>query len=755
MNKKDPAALSPALLHEAKPRAKRVNAPASAATAHAPPELFDADFEASVAAVADAFGKGDTNPPAAPAATALLFLRQARQDLENRNRALRRLSAHLEQQLQNLDAEQTRYEARFNTTPDAYVLTDTYGTIREANRAASLLLHISTTHLVGKPLVNLIALPDRPSLRRSLLTLRHDIQSTKPGMDEVVEFVRLIPRNKPPLEVMLRIAPHFDPQTGTVEHLQWLIRDISKRVRAETERYRLLIDAVEDYAIFLLDETGRITSWNRGAEKTFGWNADDALNQPFEFLFPPDCEINAQSELQQARQNGRYTESGWMVGQNGTRFWTEGVLIALPAGGTGENKRAGFAKILRDMTSARREAEELRAREARLSLALQAARASHWELNLLTGAKNWSEEYDAMAGIDRALTPPSMETWIDSIYPDDRAQAQERLNEAIASNTPVTSEFRVVPDINRPPRWILSLGLPISDAQGRVVRVTGIAFDNTERKETEAALEARVQERTRDLAQANAKIIEETTARQALMQKIVTAQEDERRYLSRELHDTMGQHLTAFSLNLRFLEDTITPDAAGKAHLARIKEIADELSHDLHRMAIDLRPTALDDLGLANALQSYVENWKDRVGIDATFGAAGFSLKRKRSEIPPFIETTLYRIAQESLNNVARHSGATRADVMLTRTSDHLVLVIEDNGHGFDPEPLLNTSELPAESQAEPVASPAPDELPSRQPSGKLGLRGMAERAKTVGGTFTIESEPGGSGTSVFVRVPL
>ena len=696
-------------------------------------------------AASDTAPEASSDEPQTPdtLVVALQFLKQARHDLTVRTHSL-------ERQQKDWDAEQERYAALFNAAPDGYFVTDSLGVIRDASRVAAALLHIAPSHLPGKPLINFVAMEDRTNLRRALVTLQKAKTNDAAHEAEFVEFVRVTPRAAPPFESLLRITPLAPRpnETRPSGDLQWFLCDISKRVRAETERYRLMMDALEDYAVLLMDASGRITSWNRGAEKAFGWRERDVLGQPYSFLFAPENAGVAAEELSTARETGRFFEDGPMKGRDKT-FWTQGVLLALPSGSTngangigGDIHRAGFAKILRDMTDKQREEQELRQREARLSLALQAARAASWSWSADTDTPEWSAEYAELARIAPSLAP-SRAAWFDAIHPADRARAAQDIQTALQNNLPLSSEYRTLPAPGMAPRWILSLGQPITDAQNCVVEIVGVILDITDRKETEAELETRVQKRTRELAQANARIVEETNARNALMQKIVTAQEDERRRISRELHDTMGQHLTAFSLNLRVLEDAYLPSSDGKPILLRLRRIADELSRDLHQMAVDLRPTALDDLGLANALRSYVENWKERVGIYAEFAASGFDDTDKSSEtLPAVVETTLYRIVQEALNNIARHSGATRAEVTFSRYDHTAVLVIEDNGSGFDPEPLFAPR------------TPSDENNTANPPREHLGLLGMAERAQTIGGTFTIESEAG-SGTSIFVRLPL
>jgi PAS domain S-box-containing protein len=232
-------------------------------------------------------------------------------------------------------------------------------------------------------------------------------------------------------------------------------------------------------------------------------------------------------------------------------------------------------------------------------------------------------------------------------------------------------------------------------------------LDINERKVLEASRQAAAQEHA------------------ALIERLMSVQEHERRRIAREIHDHLGQQLTSLRLKLELLAQ----DPASGPVLARVhdaQDAAEQLDEHLDFFTGKLRPAALDDLGLVAALSQFVREWSDNFHIPAEFHSAGFEDRR----IVPDVETHIYRFCQEALNNVYKHSGATRAAVILERRDGHMFLIIEDNGKGL----------LPAQS--------------SRGGNGGLGLVGMRERAALVNGTMEIESAPG-RGTTVFLQLPV
>src|ERR1700741_3697815 len=216
-------------------------------------------------------------------------------------------------------------------------------------------------------------------------------------------------------------------------------------------------------------------------------------------------------------------------------------------------------------------------------------------------------------------------------------------------------------------------------------------------------------------------------AHRQLRLRLVTVQEEQRHRIARELHDQMGKSIAALMLGLKSLAHFDATKEQGRLQFHQLQNIANDLARDVHSLALDLRPTALDDLGLEVALCNYVEAWSSRWQIPSDFHSNGVT--HQRLALP--LETPIYRIAQEALTNVARHASAQTVSLILERVDDRIGVIIEDDGCGFDVETVMK--------------NPAKDQ--------RLGLLGMEERVALVGGSLTIESTRG-TGTSVYVRIP-
>ena len=219
--------------------------------------------------------------------------------------------------------------------------------------------------------------------------------------------------------------------------------------------------------------------------------------------------------------------------------------------------------------------------------------------------------------------------------------------------------------------------------------------------------------------------VELTRNLQLLSERLLHAQEEERRSIARELHDQLGQELTALRLNLNALKARSVEQPDLHQHIERLDTIAQQLDRDVDFLVWELRPTALDDFGLRAALAKHTENWSKLNGIAAELHSTGLETER----LPGQIETTLFRVAQEALNNIAKHARASRVDIILERRSNQASLIVEDDGVGFDPS----------------------DETALGQ---RMGLAGMRERVALVGGTIHVESAPD-KGTTIFVRAPV
>jgi two-component system, NarL family, sensor histidine kinase UhpB len=208
-------------------------------------------------------------------------------------------------------------------------------------------------------------------------------------------------------------------------------------------------------------------------------------------------------------------------------------------------------------------------------------------------------------------------------------------------------------------------------------------------------------------------------------QLAMRAQEEERRRLARDLHDEVNQALTAILLRLEALAQDTPPERADE--VAELKRLVNQAMEELLTLARHLRPSALDDHGLVPAVEAQLKRFSARTGIEVRISTEG-----DPNELPEVMQTAIFRVAQEALANVARHAGATVVEVELDEQDGHAELRVRDDGAGFDPGAIPRAG--------------------TEGPGAGLGLGGMAERARLVGGELDVRSAPGG-GTSVTLRV--
>jgi two-component system CheB/CheR fusion protein len=262
-----------------------------------------------------------------------------------------------------------------------------------------------------------------------------------------------------------------------------------------------------------------------------------------------------------------------------------------------------------------------------------------------------------------------------------------------------------------------------------MVDVSELARAEDEIRRAGEEMENRVEVRTSELADTNLALRSEIRFKhqaeaesRRLLEQLVSAQEQERKRLARDLHDQLGQQLTALQLSLESLRSKQSPQ--GLAAVDEIQKIVKRLDADIDFLAWELRPVALDELGLEAGLKSYVEEWSKHFNIEAEFHSRGLGEIRLGFDV----ESNLYRIAQEALNNCAKHAKCKQAYIILERRGNHVVLIVEDNGVGFD--------------------------LSERDIGRSMGIVSMRERALLISGTFEVESKAH-EGTAIFIRVPL
>jgi PAS domain S-box-containing protein len=361
------------------------------------------------------------------------------------------------------------------------------------------------------------------------------------------------------------------------------------------DRFRLLIEEVRDYAIFMLDPAGRVTSWNRGAQQIKGYREEEIIGQHFSAFYPEDDRRagKPEKELEIAAREGRVEDEGWRVRKDGSMFWASVVITALR---DASGQLIGFGKVTRDIT------ERMRAEGA---------------------LRRSNEELEQQVG--------------------ERMKAEKRLQES----------------------------------------------ENSLRR---------------------------------LSLNLLRTQDEERRRIGRELHDSVGQYLAALKMNLDSLYAAVDPESADAAEMLRqCVELASESIKEVRTISYLLYPPMLEESGLSSAIQWYLDGFSKRSGIQISFEDGGHFERLSRDA-----ELALFRVLQESLTNVHRHSGSATARVVLRRRDEQVVLEVTDKGKGI-PAQILEDAR--------------------RDSFGALGvgLRGMKERMRQLGGDLDLTSSPEGA----------
>jgi PAS domain S-box-containing protein len=359
---------------------------------------------------------------------------------------------------------------------------------------------------------------------------------------------------------------------------------------------------------------------------------------------------------------------------------------------------ASNEELLKEIGERKRAEEALRESEARFR--------SYFELGLIgmaitsptKGILEANDELCRTLGYEREELLQM--TWAELTHPDDLAADGAKFELVIAG---------VMDGYMLDKRWIRKDGCVIDTimsakclrrADGSVDYCVGLILETTERRRAE-------EERTQ------------------ILQRLIGVQEEERRRIAREMHDEFGQQLTALILQLGMLKGDCGNGQEVRARLESLEASARQLDREVEFLVWKLRPTALDDLGLRAALERHARNWSATFGVPCEVHVRGMG----RERLAPEGETTLYRIAQEALNNVAKYARASNVGVVLARDDGQVSLIVEDDGVGFEVEKTQGGK------------------------GGGFGLIGMRERAALVGGTVEVESRSGG-GTTVYVRIP-
>ncbi|MFN0119450.1 MAG: PAS domain-containing protein [Blastocatellia bacterium] len=493
-------------------------------------------------------------------------------------------------------------------------------------------------------------------------------------------------------------------------------RDVTRQKEAEhllresEARYRSLIEATPAITyVASLDPLGVTKYISPQVEAGLGFTPEEWMATPDIWVrqLHPDDREKVLAEFQESLRQGVPFVGVYRIFHRDGRltWWRDHAAVVRDA----ENQPLFIQGVMLDVTERYVAEERMRQAEARFRAMVEHVPVVTYIADAdETGQVHYiSPQMEKMMGYPMAEWMEDRKLWPGLVHPDDLDRVVAELHESRGKQAPFTSEYRMVTRDGRT-IWVRDHATIMRDETSGKLLILGVGQDITERRQMEEEIRA-----GRDRLK-------------MLSHQLITTQENERRAIARELHDQIGQELTALKINMQNCQRR--NQAPELEQLIRENtELTENLLRQLRDLSLDLRPSLLDDLGLVPALRWYTDRQSQRTGMRVQFIAPPYVAR-----LAPEIETVCFRIAQEALTNVVRHAAATSATVELRQSDRETSLLIIDDGHGFDAgEKLLRAAR-----------------------GGSLGLLGMQERAQLAGGTLTFETASG-QGTRVIATFPL
>ena len=485
------------------------------------------------------------------------------------------------------------------------------------------------------------------------------------------------------------------------------LKEAEKALRSSEIRFRSVWESSAD-GMRLTDKNGIIIAVNEAFCNLIEMKAQDLLEQPLTVTYKG--EINKESMLRnyQARFKERNFQTNLeqkLILLSGKVVFIEGIYTFVDI----EWGNALLLSVFRDITERKLNENALKKNKLMMNRAEEIAHLGSWEWDLETDKLNCSPELFQIYGLQPENFDGKYESILKLVHPDDSKKILVNINHARESHEPFEHYERIIrPDGGE--RILFTKGIILDNTEGSAKTIYGSCLDVTEVKKVENAL------------------INSSEKLRALSASLEAAREEERSYIARELHDELGQVLTAIKMDLTLMQDDLQVKSKllkGEIaeQLVQIEKMVDRLISTVKNIATELRPDILDHLGLIAALEWHAKEFEKRHKIRCDFNS-----NINKIELGKDISTAVFRIFQETLTNVARHSYASQVTAKIQLQGDKLILEVEDNGKGISTEQLFNIS--------------------------AIGITGMKERAKFLGGKVFIEGREG-KGTKVFLEMPL
>jgi PAS domain S-box-containing protein len=489
-------------------------------------------------------------------------------------------------------------------------------------------------------------------------------------------------------------------------------------------RFAAIVESSDD-AIISKDLNGIINSWNSAAQRIFGFTPQEAIGKHITIIIPRELHDEETQILRRLRAGERIDPFETVrVAKAGRRL---NISLTVSPVKDSQGRIIGASKIARDVTERKRIENQLREKEE----ILRAAFTQTYSFLAILSTDGTILEANRAAlegtGFQRSevVGRKIWDVWWRNM-PDELANVKAGIANA-AQGLAVREECRYALRDGSVRVADRSLS-PLHDEHGNVAMIVASGLDITEHLQLRSILEDRVRERTLELEVKNAEVVRQTEIVRELSARLLQIQDEERRRIARELHDSVGQTLAAVTMNLAHVHResaSLSPEAA-KA-LEDNTDLLDQLSVEIRTISHLLHPPLLDEVGLQSALQWYIEGFSERSKIDVDL-----QLPDDFGRLPRNLEITLFRVVQECLTNIHRHSGSATAAIRIARSDKEVRLEVRDAGKG-----------IPKETQAS---------LASGKLSG-VGLRGMHERLRQMGGQLDVQSN--GTGTAILATLPV
>ncbi len=539
------------------------------------------------------------------------------------------------------------------------------------------------------------------------------------------------------LQQQQAIAETLRKDNGLLQGIVNSIGDISEQ-RRSTEKlayHAHLLDNMHD-AVIATDAQFNISVWNRGAEQLYGWAASETLGRPVRQVIGSEMsDEKRQIALQELRTSGRYRSELITRHKDGTPISTEGITVAL---NDGTDTIIGYLSINRDISERKQAESALLESQERFRIIFEQAAVGMAQCDL---AGNYVRVNNCLCEILGYRREELLQKESQTItHPDDVANNQIQLQRLLDGEC--DSYFLEKRYLRKDGSYVW-VGVTVSLVRKLKTHEPDyfirIIEDISKRKQYEqalqelnATLEQKVSMRSKQLQTSNSKLLESESKLRQLSQQLMQMTEQERKRISREIHDQLGQSLTAIKMEVKGAQRRVAPDAvAVTSRLEAASKLIDETVDTVRRIAADLRPDVLDHFGLGPAVEWLMGQFKKHNPIDYQL-----DINVDPERITPDMATAAFRILQEALTNIVRHAQASKVCVTLT-TEEEFRMTVQDNGKGLQE----NSSQ--------------------RQ---SLGILGMSERAQQLGGSVTLSnvtlssvtlSGEQGSGAMVTLTLPI